>query len=321
MIDCHYDLLTHILMKKNEKEVLKNYCNRVYKKDNITGGIFNLFYMTEQEMKEEIGIQKSQINLIENLKEVKKYIESNQLISKDIKYIFGIEGLDYLEKIEDIDVLYNLGLRSTNPVWNNQNKFGGGTRADNKVGLTRLGEKLIEKLVKKRIAIDLSHANERTFFDIINLCKEMQKQGEEPIVFASHSNSRTLCDVPRNLTDEQIIAIKELNGVIGVVSIKTFCVNTNDICNPNIDYEQKYVEHINYIKNLLGGVDNISVATDDMKYYYIEPEYYQNINVFPHYSVKEKLTKVLIKNNYTEKEIKKILEENFKEKILFLLMY
>ncbi len=316
MFDCHYDLLTHILMKKNKKEELKEYCKKVYKENNITGGIFNLFYMSEQEMKDEIGIPKNKINLINNLKEVKKYIESNKLIDKHINYIFGIEGLDYLEKIEDIDTLYNLGVRSTNPVWNNKNKFGGGTRADDKIGLSILGEELVKKLVEKRIAIDLSHANEKTFFDIINLCKTMKKQGKQPIVFASHSNARKICDVPRNLTDEQILAIKELDGVIGIASIKGFCINTKDICNPKINFEQEYINHINYVKCLLGGVDNIVVSTDDMKYYYIEPEYYQNINIFPHHKVKQKISEALIKNNYEEIEIKKILENNFKEKIL-----
>ena len=316
MIDCHYDLLTYILIKKDEKEFLRNYCKNVYKKDNITGGIFNLFYMTEQEMKEELGIEKNKINLIENLKEVKEYIRLNKIIPDNINYIFGIEGLDYLEKIDDIDILYSLGLRSTNPVWSNKNKFGGGVRANKEEGLTKLGKILIEKLVNKKIAIDLSHANETTFFDIINICKKMKKEGKDPIVFASHSNAKKVCNVPRNLTDEQILAIKELGGIVGVVSIKNFCIDTDDICNKNIDYEQKYIENITYIKNILGGVDNIAVATDDMKYYFIDPEYYQNINIYSHFNVKEKLKKALEKNEYNEIQIKKILEDNFKEKIL-----
>lgn len=316
MYDCHYDLLTYILMKKEEKVFLQNYCERIYNKDNITGGIFNMFYMTEQEMKEELGMEKQQINLIENLKEAKQYIKENKLIPNDMQYIFGIEGLDYLERIEDINVLYDLGLRSTNPVWNNANKFGGGAKVDNKIGLTKLGEELIQKLVEKRIAIDLSHANETTFFDIIKICKKMKKKGKEPIVFASHSNAKTICNVPRNLTDKQIVAIKELGGTIGVVSIKTFCVDIEDICNPNIDFEQKYIEHINYIRDLLGGVENIAVATDDMKYYCIEPEYYQNLNIYSHDKVRERLKKALSQNNYSEVEIQKILEGNFKEKIL-----
>jgi len=316
MIDCHYDLLTAILMKKNDKESLKNYCKQVYNKDNITGGIFNLFYMSKQEMKEETGIEEEQINLIENLKETKMYIQENQLISNDINYIFGIEGLDYLEKLEDIDILYSLGLRSTNPVWSNKNKFGGGVRSSNEIGLTKLGEDLIKKLVDKKIAIDLSHANEITFFDIINLCKNLKKEGKEPIVFASHSNAKAICNVSRNLSDEQILAIRDLGGVIGVVSIKRFCVDILDVCDSKIDYEQKYIDHINYIRHLLGGVDNIAVSTDDMKYYYIEPEYYQNANIFPHFDIKKRLKDGLIKNHYTEIEIEQILERNFKEKIL-----
>lgn len=316
MFDCHYDLLTYILMKNEEKEFLKRYCDKVYRKDNITGGIFNLFYMTKQVMKKELAIEDNKINLIQNLKDVKQYIDSNKLISNDIKYIFGIEGLDYLEKIEDIDVLYSLGLRSTNPVWSNKNKFGSGVRVNGNEGLTKLGYQLIEKLVNKNIAIDLSHANETTFFDIINFCKKMRKEGKDPIVFVSHSNAKAICNVPRNLTDKQILAIKELEGVIGVVSIKNFCIDTEDICNTNIDYEQKYIDHINYIKNLLGGVENIAVATDDMKYYFIEPKYYQNLNIYSHFDIKEKLQKALIKNNYKETEIQKILQNNFKEKIL-----
>lgn len=316
VFDCHYDLLTYILMKKKEQEFLKNYCSKVYNENNITGGIFNLFYMSKEEMKEEIGITENQINVIENLREVKQYIEENQLISDNIDYIFGIEGMDYLEKIEDIDILYSLGLRSTNIVWNNENKFGGGAKARGNCGLTRLGEKLIEKLIKKGIAIDLSHTNERTFWDIVQIGKKYKEKGENPIVFASHSNAKAICNVPRNLSDEQILAIKELDGVIGIVSIKRFCINTKNICNPNIDYEQEYIKHINYVKKILGGIEHIAVATDDMRYYYIEPEYYQNANVYNHYDIKEKLSKDLERNNYNKDEIEKILNENFREKIL-----
>lgn len=316
MFDCHYDLLTIILMYKHNKDWLESYFKEVYNSNNITGGIFNLFYMTYNEMKEEIGMDKEDINLIQNLKEAKEFIEQNKIIPEGTKYIFGIEGLDYLENIEDIDVLYDLGLRSVNPVWNNENKFGGGVRASNNIGLTELGISLVEKLVEKNIAIDLSHANEATFWDIINLCIKLKEDGKKTIVFASHSNSKTLCNVPRNLTDEQILAIKNLNGIIGVVSIKNFCVDTEDIYDSNIDFEHAYIEHISYIKKLLGGVENIAVSTDDMKYYYIYPEYYQNINIYPHCDVKTRLETGLKENGYTEKEIRLILCDNFKHKIL-----
>lgn len=314
MFDCHYDLLTYILMQKDNPDFLKNYCTKVYRKNNIIGGIFNLFYMSEKEMQEEIGISKDQINVIDNLREVKKYIQKHHLLSDDITYIFGIEGLDYLENTDDINILYSLGLRSTNPVWNNPNKFGSGTKTDQ--GLTELGKKLIQKLIQKKIAIDLSHSNEHTFWDIIDICDQMKKDGYEPIVFASHSNAKTLCDVPRNLTDEQIKAIKELNGTIGVTSIKRFCIKDANVNDPNTNFIQSYTDHINYIRDLLGNVNNITVATDDMKYYYIEPEYYQHANIFEHDNIKSPLTHALKNNGYTEQEIKKILKTNFEDKIL-----
>jgi len=302
-------------MKKGDKEFLKEHCKNVYRKENITGGIFNLFYMTEQEMKEELGIEKEQIQVVENLEEVKQYIEENQLIPEGIDYIFGIEGLDYLEKIEDIDKLYALGLRSANPVWNNENRFGGGVRANKHVGLTKLGEELIEKLVQKGIAMDVSHANEATFWNMIQVCRRLKREGKDPVIFASHSNAKSICDVERNLTDEQIMAIKELGGVIGMVSIKKFCVNTTNIGNETIDFEKGYIEQIAYLKNLLGGVEHIAVATDDMRYYDIEPEYYQNMNIYKLSEVKERLRNALLKHHFQEEEIEKILERNVKEKI------
>ena len=108
----------------------------------------------------------------------------------------------------------------------------------------------------------------------------------------------------------------DLGGVVGVVSIKKFCIDTNDVCNKNINFEQKYIDNINYIRDLLGGIDNIAIATDDMSYYYIEPEYYQNANIYLHSEVKEKLKNALINNNYKCHEIKQILSTNFERKIL-----
>lgn len=314
MFDCHYDLLTYIYMNKNDIDMVKDYCKKVYNEDNIKGGIFNLFYMSEAEMKEEINVQKDEIDVIENLRLVKELINEYNLIPKGTKYVFGIEGLDYLKNIYDIDKLYELGLRSTNPVWSNKNKFGGGVKAEENCGLTKLGEELINKLVDTKIAIDLSHANEKTFYDIIEVCKKLKQKGKSPKIFASHSNAKALCNVERNLTDEQIKQIKEMDGVIGVVSIKKFCCD-KDINSKNVNYEQEYINHINYFKELLGDVNNIAVSSDDMSYYYIQPEYYQNLNVYKHEEIAKKIKKGLIENNYTKEEIEKIMYKNIIDKV------
>ena len=313
MFDCHYDLLTYIYMNRNNLKEVKKYCKKIFK-DNITGGIFNLFYMSHQEMEQELNIKKEEINIIKNLKEVINLIKKEKLIPKNIKYIFGIEGLDYLEKIEDIDKIYNLGVRSVNIVWNNDNKFGGGAKGNKLRGITCLGEKLVEKLVDKKIAIDLSHANEKTFYDIIELCNKLKIVGKTPIVLASHSNIKSLCNVPRNLSDDQIIKIKELDGVIGIVGVKPFCIKEDRFNKDKNKYYNAYIEHIKHVKDLLGGVDNIAVSTDDMSYY--ETRYYRDFNVFKQKNMKKKLEDLIFDTGFNKNEIEKILYINVKNKIL-----
>ena len=164
MFDCHFDLLMYIYMSRNDIDKIKKYCEKVFRPDNVTGGIFNFCYTSPENLEQSMNMKREEINVIENLRTVNQLIKIHNIIPEHVNYIIGIEGLDFLEKIEDIDELYSLGMRSTNIVWNNPNKFGGGVKADKEVGLTDLGKQLIEKLVKTNIAIDLSHANEKTFW-------------------------------------------------------------------------------------------------------------------------------------------------------------
>lgn len=315
MYDLHYDLLTNIYINKNNILEVKKYLKKLFR-NNISGGIFNLFYMSPKEMKEELNIEEKEIDIIKNLEEVKKIIRKNKLIPKNIKYIYGIEGLDYLYNIKDLEQMYQYGVRTVNIVWNNDNQFGGGSRGNQNRGLTNIGTKLIKKLVDKNIAIDVSHSNEKTCNNILELCQKLKTIGKEPIVFASHSNVKSLYDHPRNLTDEQIIKIKQLDGVIGIVGVKIFCENQNDnIKNKNF-YKQEYIKNIIYIKKLLGGVDNIAISTDDMTYYKIDEEYYKEFNVFCQINLKKEVQTLLKENDFTKKEIEKILYKNFENKIL-----
>lgn len=220
--------------------------------------------------------------------------------------------MDYLNKIEDIDYIYELGVRSTNIVWNNENKFGGGTKADKRIGLTSLGIELVEKIIKTNIAIDLSHANEKTFYDIINVCKKMKQNKYSPIIFASHSNCKSICDCARNLSDNQLLEIKKLGGTVGIVGIKQFCLNYNT---ENKEYIKAYINNINHLKQLKM-IDNIAIATDNMEYYITNKKYYKNMMIFNQESIKKDICMELKKENYSNLEIEKIIHINFENKIL-----
>ena len=144
------------------------------------------------------------------------------------------------------------------------------------------------------------------------MCNKLKNQGRNPKVYASHSNCKELCNHVRNLSNEQIREIKKLNGLIGIVGVKPFCVNEKEFDKRNRKYEYAYIEHIKYLKELLGSVDNISISSDDMSYYKINKKYYKHFNVFKQYKMKKRLEKLLLKNKFSKEEIEKILYLNAK---------
>ena len=92
--------------------------------------------------------------------------------------------------------------------WNEENLLAAGAGADPDKGLTALGREAVRRMQRLHIIPDVSHTSDGTFRDIIRLA-------EGPVI-ASHSNCRALCDVRRNLTDDQLRAIRDTGGVVGV---------------------------------------------------------------------------------------------------------
>lgn len=93
--------------------------------------------------------------------------------------------------------------------WNGQNRAAGGCQSDG--GLTDFGKRLLAQMAKLNIAVDLSHLNDKSFYEVIE-----QAQGP---VLASHSNLRSVCGHRRNLTEEQFSLILQRGGMVGL----TFC--------------------------------------------------------------------------------------------------
>jgi membrane dipeptidase len=129
--------------------------------------------------------------------------------------VLHIEGAEAIEaNFELLDVLYAAGLRSLGPVWSRPNIFGHGvpfrcpSSPDIGPGLTDLGKALIGACNDLRILIDLSHLNERGFWDVAEL-------STAPLV-ATHSNAHAISPHSRNLTDRQLAAIRQSGGLVGV---------------------------------------------------------------------------------------------------------
>ena len=121
-------------------------------------------------------------------------------------------GID--EELYFLDVLYAAGLRSIGPMWSRTNIFGHGVpfrfphSPDLGPGLTDAGKRLVKACNDKRILIDLSHITEKGFWDVAEL-------STAPLV-ATHSNVHALTASPRNLTAEQLRAIRDSDGMVGL---------------------------------------------------------------------------------------------------------
>ena len=136
------------------------------------------------------------------------------MASGKLAAVLHIEGAEAIgPDLAALDVLYAAGLRSVGPVWSRETIFGTGvpfrfpSDGDIGAGLTELGKKLIARAHAKRMVIDLSHLNERGFWDVAEM--------GVPLV-ASHSNAHAITPLSRNLTDRQLRAIGETGGVVGL---------------------------------------------------------------------------------------------------------
>ncbi len=150
------------------------------------------------------------VRICRNVEDIAHCIDAGVLAA--VLHIEGAEAID--PEFEILDVLHEAGLRSIGPVWSRPNAFGHGvpfrcpSSPDTGPGLTDLGKDLIRACNRLKILIDLSHLNERGFWDVAEL-------SDAPLV-ATHSNAHALSPHSRNLIDKQLAAIRESKGMVGV---------------------------------------------------------------------------------------------------------
>jgi membrane dipeptidase len=193
------------------------------------------------------------VRVCRSVSQIQQALEDGVLAA--VLHIEGAEAID--PDFELLDVLYAAGLRSLGPVWSRPNAFGHGvpflcpSSPDTGPGLTDLGKKLIGACNRLRILIDLSHLNERGFWDVAEI-------GHAPLV-ATHSNAHALSPHSRNLTDRQLIAIRETGGIAGVNFATSFlrADGRRDADTP-IELVIDHIEHM--LKH--AGEDGVGLGSD-----------------------------------------------------------
>ncbi len=254
---------------------------------------------------------------------------------KQAVYIGVENGYPINHNLANIDTFYEQGARyltlchtSNNDICDSSTDPDGPEHN----GLSEFGEKVVDKMNKKGMIIDVSHISDQAFYDVI-------KQSKAPII-ASHSNARALCDNPRNLSDDMLQKLDENGGVIQICFltdyIKKMAPNPKrdsalnalrdkyngfkDLTEEerakarkewhavNKEYPKKLasvedmVDHIDYVVEKIG-IDHVGIGTDFDGGARLKN--CRDVSQMPN------VTKELVERGYTEKELKKIWGGNF----------
>ncbi|MBQ7529868.1 dipeptidase [bacterium] len=192
-----------------------------------------------------------QIRIVRSFEDLLEALNNKQLAQ--ILHLEGCEAID--ADLHNLETFYQAGVRSLGLCWSRPNIFGTGVPFANNItpnlgpGLTSLGKALVRECNNLHIVVDLAHLNYRGFFDVAKI-------SSVPLV-VSHAGAFSVCPSTRNLKDEQLEAIVQSQGIVGV----TF--NIPDITGNDEakDPLQGVVEHIKYIGENFG-YDYVGLGSD-----------------------------------------------------------
>ncbi len=226
IFDIHGDIWTDsaVHRSKGERNIVRDRHLQRFRAGGMTGGVFIVWVdppYTENNPKDRFWeiVRAMSAELWENrdLLEVVQTADAFDAAvgAGKLGIVPGVEGLSAIDDSEDwIYVLDRLGFQLASLTWNEQNALATGARGDTGRGLTDFGKKVIRKMEEVGMLLDVSHLNEKSFWGVVDAA-------QKPFI-ASHSNAKAICDVPRNLSDEQIKAIGDAQGLIGINAFHEF---------------------------------------------------------------------------------------------------
>ncbi len=202
-----------------------------------TDSIFDIIESTVARVPDYLGIARTSADLYAN----------KQLGKKSI--MLGIEnGLAIEHSLDKLRHFADRGIVYMTLCHNGDNGICDSARGCNTHnGVSEFGEQVIKEMNRLGIMVDMSHAGEKSFYDALEI-------SEKPIV-CSHSNSRILCDHPRNLTDDQLRAIAKKGGVVHTTFYHGFLQKTGEA---DILDGIRHLEHAIEIM----GIDHVGIGTD-----------------------------------------------------------
>lgn len=167
-----------------------------------------------------------------------------------VAFVVSLEGAAMIEnEVDRIDVLYGLGVRSLGICYSEANALGSGLKEPVDGGLTAFGRRAVRRMNRLGIAIDVSHAGDRTSLDTI--------EASEGPIFITHAGARALWNSPRLKPDEVIRACAAKGGVIGIEAAPHTTISERN----KTHSIESYMEHFEYCVDLVG-IDHVAFGPD-----------------------------------------------------------
>lgn len=227
IFDGHSDLLYDVTRRRlaGERNILETHHLAHLKQGGIEGMVLALWTSSESDTfwrnlpgtetaaaRTELMMRCARVEFMETpwLEIVRTAAAAEQAKQEGKLYAFlAVEGMEAIgSDLAGIDRYGDFGVRIGMLTWNEENLLATGAKGEPQTGLTDLGRQAVRRMQQQNMIVDVSHLNDGGFRDVMRLT-------QAPVI-ASHSNCRKLCEVRRNLTDDQLRAIRDTGGVVGV---------------------------------------------------------------------------------------------------------
>lgn len=227
-----------------------------------------------------------------------------------VAVVLSFEGAGPIEDaVELLGAFHRLGVRCIGLTHDFRNHLADGVRTGSNGGLTELGRDAVREMNRLGIVVDVSHLNDAGFWDVA-------EHTRAPL-HASHSNSRSLRQHPRNLTDDQLRAVATSGGVVGVHALGALVTDRQGP--PTLE---EFLAHVDHLVQVMGE-DHVALGPDIMENYpadeyrllwdprlptaalsYVYPPEFASL------SQAQNLTAALVARGYGETAVRKVLGEN-----------
>lgn len=229
------------------------------------------------------GRSNRKLVILRTRQDVTNFLERRKTEPEVVAGFLGLEGAHALEgEVKNLDRLYDAGFRMIGLAHFFDNEMAGSAHGVEKYGLTDKGRELVWRMEEKRVFIDLAHASPKTIDEVLRIAAQ-------PVI-VSHTGVKGTCDNRRNLSDDQLKAIANNGGIVGIGFWETA------VCGRDASAIAKAIR---YAANIMG-VDRVALGSD-----------YDGAIEAPFDATGVvQITDALLREGFNEDEIRKIMGEN-----------